>query len=200
MTKKAKKVCGVGINDADYPVYRYSTVDGKSKTLWRCPFYQAWASMMKRCYSANVQAEFKTYSGCSVAPEWRKFSAFREWMNRQPWEGNQLDKDILVPGNKVYGPDTCVFVSGGLNSLMTGSDAARIKLPIGVSLHKQSGKFQAQCSNPFTGIRENLGHHITPEAAHEAWRIRKHEHACRYADMQTDTRIADALRKRYAPV
>lgn len=56
----------------------------------------------------------------------------------------------------------------------------------------------ARCNNPFTLARECLGFFQDPDAAHEAWRARKHEHACVYADMQTDPRIAKALRARYA--
>jgi hypothetical protein len=200
MKKKPKGICGTGVNDADYPVCRYENVDGKSKLLWKCPLYQVWVSMIKRCYSSSIHNKFTTYSGCSVVPSWEKFSAFREWMESQDWKGKQLDKDILIPGNKVYGPDTCVFVSGQLNSFMTDSGAARGALPTGVSLNKQCGKFRAQCSNPFTVKIEILGLFADSSDAHEAWRARKHEHACRYADMQTDLRIADALRKRYAAV
>ena len=113
------------------------------------------------------------------------------------WEGMSLDKDIIVPGNKVYGPDTCVFVSIQLNSFLVDSCAARGEWPIGVHWNKRAGKFVAGCNNPITRKYEYLGYFRCPNEAHEAWRKRKHEHACRYADQQTDPRIADALRTRY---
>ena len=36
--------------------------------------------------------------------------------------------------------------------------------------------------------------------AHEAWKARKHEHACKLADIQSDVRVAKVLRTRYCPV
>lgn len=195
---KSKLVRGVGINDADYAVYVYGRNEAGQQTKWQRPFYTAWTSMLKRCYGAHYLALRPTYNDCSVVAEWIRFSKFREWMTAQPWEGNQLDKDILLPGNKIYSPDLCVFVPSKLNSFFLGRGAARGEWPIGVNFHKQSGKFRAVCSNPFTGKGEYLGRFHRPDAAHEAWRAKKHEHACRYASQQTDPRIAQALRTRYA--
>lgn len=188
----------MGISDADYPINLCAVIGGRKKTLWTCPYYTAWANMMKRCYSAKYQADKPTYNGCSVDPVWHSFSAFRSWMLGQKWEGNHLDKDILQPGNKVYGPDSCVFISGKLNGFICDCGAARGEWPIGVRWDKGAGKLDSRCRNPFTGNREILGYFTDPDEAHEAWRRRKHEHACRYADMQEDPRIARALRIRYA--
>ena len=198
MQTETKLVCGVGVNDAGYPVSIYAVIHGKQKQLWRCPFYRAWMHMIERCYSAKVHARQPTYAGCSVAPEWHSFSAFREWMAGQPWEGSDLDKDSLVPGNKVYSPDTCVFISHALNKFLNDNAAARGEWPLGVSWHKGRGKFKAQCRNPFAKKNEYLGLFDCPGTAYEVWRARKHQHACRYADQQTDQRIANALRSRYA--
>jgi hypothetical protein len=43
-----------------------------------------------------------------------------------------LDKDILYKGNKIYSPDTCVFVPQEINALFVKNDANRGDLPIGV--------------------------------------------------------------------
>lgn len=194
---KIKMVRGVGVNDADYQVYMYEKVDGKQKQIWICPMYRVWTHMLDRCYSTKLQASYPTYIGCTVVPEWLSFSVFRYWMQSQPWERGYLDKDILAKGNKAYGPDTCVFVSGTLNNFLNDNRAARGQYPVGVSLKKDMGKLQAKCCNPFSAKEEHLGYFDCPDAAHEAWRARKHELACRYADMQTDPRIAAALRTRY---
>lgn len=196
--KKTKLVHGVGRNDADYQVHVFSMIGGTQKLTWQCPFYRTWKSMIDRCYSAKRQTKRPTYAGCTVVPEWHSFSAFREWMVDQSWDGMQLDKDILDPGNRVYSPDTCVFVSSQINSFMLDCSASQGEWPVGVSWSKRANKFRAMCSNPFSGRHEIIGCFTCPDAAHEAWRKRKHEHACRYADMQTDQRIAQALRIRYA--
>jgi len=118
-------------------------------------------------------------------------------MENQDWQGKELDKDILSPGNKIYGPDLCVFVISRLNAFLTDHGAARGEWPIGVSIEKDCGRFKASCSNPFTARLENLGRYANPEDAHLAWRRRKHQHSLRYAEMQSDPRIAKALKTRY---
>lgn len=189
---------GVGVSDANYPVTVNATIDGRQAQLWICPFYLAWSNMITRCYSKYEHSRRPRYIGCMVMSEWHSFSTFRAWMLTQPWEGNQLDKDLLSRGNKLYGPDTCVFVPGTINNFLIDCSATRGDFPIGASWHKTKGKFSANCSNPFTRKLEHLGYFACPDAAHEAWRARKHQHACTYADMQSDPRIAQALRTRYA--
>lgn len=196
--KPHRLIFGVGVNDADYVFRKGAVVDGKFKNLFICPFYRVWNHMIERCYSEKYQSRKPTYIGCSVVDSWIYFSNFRRWMEDKPWHGNVIDKDLLVIGNKVYSPETCVFVPEKLNLFVTDNRACRGKFPIGVSVSKSGLKFRASCRNPFTGKREVLGYYTCPQEAHEAWRKRKHEHACRYADMQTDQRIAVALRKRYA--
>ncbi len=186
-------VCGIGINDADYTVRR--KINGVNVN---CPFYESWSNMLKRCYSKTYQSRKATYIGCTVSDEWFRFMAFREWMISQEWKGNHLDKDLIFQGNKIYSADKCVFISPQLNTFTTDSASARGQWPIGVSWRENLGKFISQCRNPFNSKREFLGVFDCPEDAHEAWMARKHQHACRYAETQSDPRIAKALRIRYA--
>ena len=64
--------------------------------------------------------------------EWHRFSSFKAWMEKQDWEGKHLDKDLLVPGNKEYGPSTCIFVSNEVNCLFHVTPKRTTELPIGV--------------------------------------------------------------------
>ena len=192
MKRGIKLVCGVGVNDADYVVQ--PLINGKK--AW-CSFYRAWTGMLKRCYDAKYQTKKQTYVGCSVCTEWLTFSHFKKWMENQNWQGKQLDKDLIVKGNKVYSPDTCAFVDAVTNSFTINQAAARGEWPIGVCFDRREVKFKAMCSNPFTGKNEYLGYFTCPEQAHQAWKRRKHELACQLADMQKDERVADALRARY---
>jgi len=189
---KIRKVFGVGINDLSRPIY--PKLNGKRVM---CPFYNRWLNMLRRCYCPKYQLRFPTYVGCSVAEEWLLFSNFERWMKTQDWEGKELDKDLLKAGNKLYSPDFCVFIPQELNTFTTDSRANRGEYPLGVYLHRGSGRFKAQCSNPLTGRQEHLGYFDNPEDAHKAWRKRKHELALIYADQQTDPRVAEALRTRY---
>lgn len=201
--KIRKLVCGVGVNDSDYVVRKEETignVDGKRrrKLVWVCPYYQAWADMLNRCYSTKYQNRQPTYKGCSVSEEWHTFSVFKNWMEKQDWEGNHLDKDLLFEGNKIYSQETCCFVTRMVNNFTLDSGATRGELPIGVYWSKEKNKFMSSCRNPFTKKREYLGYFTCEEAAHNAWLKRKLELAHELAAIQTDQRVAKALVNRYS--
>lgn len=196
-----KLVCGIGINDADYTTnkfeYWYDEGKRKRKALWICPYYQKWKSMLERCYSPRCKAKRPTYEGCSVCKEWHLFSNFKAWMEKQDWENKHLDKDLLVPKNRVYSPETCIFLHGSVNTFLTESNSTRGEFPVGVYWYKQADKFQAYCRNPFTNKQDHLGYFTNPEAAHQAWLAQKLEFAKLLSEEQDDHRIATALIERY---
>lgn len=199
--KPKKLVYGVGINDADYAVQKFETIGyvggkRKQKMVWICPYYLKWSDMLKRCYSTKLQETHPTYKGCSVSEEWLTFSNFRRWMESQDFEGKHLDKDLLFVGNKVYSAETCVFVPKEVNLFTIDRGADRGEWPIGVYRHK-SGKFQAECNNPFTKKGEYLGLFTCELEAHQEWLKRKLELAHLLAAEQTDERVAKALIERY---
>lgn len=201
---KAKKlVFGVGINDADYITQKMETigyVNGKrkQKTTWICPFYHTWVNMLKRCYYVKTQESQPTYAGCSVSEEWHTFSVFKNWMEKQDWQDNQLDKDLLFEGNKIYSAETCVFVTRMVNMFTNDNMAVRGKWLIGVTWHKPKERFKSQCRNPFTKKKEHLGYFTCEQEAHEAWLKRKLELAHELAAIQEDPRVAKALIDRYS--
>ena len=202
--KNKRLVYGVGNNDADYVTQKnevigyYVNGNRKLKQVWGCPYFRVWKSMLQRCYSEKYQEIQPTYKGCSVSQDWLTFTIFKSWMTDQEWEGKQLDKDLLIEGNKVYSADTCVFVSGVVNSFTVNGGAARGEWLIGVCWHKATGKFLASCRNPFTKKREHLGLFTCEQEAHEAWLKRKLELAHELAAIQTDERVAKALINRYS--
>jgi len=158
-------VHGVGINDSTY-----NTIFNGA----RCPYYERWRSMLLRCYSAKNQEKQPTYTNCYVCGEWLTFSNFRKWMTTQDWNGKQLDKDLINPGNKLYSPDSCVFVPLSLNALLTDHAAGRGKYPQGVCLKKDSGRFQARCN--VYGKLVHIGYFDTPSEASEAYKKFKSNH------------------------
>lgn len=194
--KQTKLVMGVGINDADYPVTKNKMVNGKSVCTWVCPFYSRWRNMLERAYSASYQALYPTYVGCSVCDDWIYFSNFKAWMQTQDWEGKHLDKDLLYPSNKVYSSETCVFIDQKINLFLTERAARRGDWPIGVSLMKETGKYQARCATLGDG-QKSLGCYDTPEEAHKVWLKFKVSVAYELAAQQTDSRVAKALIERY---
>ena len=200
--KPKKLFYGVGINDADYVVEKLETlgyVDGKQKQklVWLCPYYRVWRDMLKRCYSAKYQENRPALVGCAVSDDWLTFSNFKTWMEKQGWQGNQLDKDLLVRGNKIYSAETCVFVTPIVNTFTHDPRASRGEFQIGASWHKASKMFCSNCNNPFTKKQESLGYFDCEQQAHEAWLKRKLELAHLLASEQTDERVAKALILKY---
>ena len=194
-----KTIRGVGMNDADYNVTKSKKVNGKTIITWMCPFYLVWVSMLNRCYSATVHKSHPSYKDCSVCDEWLIFSNFKAWMEQQDWGDKQLDKDLLVEGNKVYSPDTCVFVHVKINNFIINRPRGRGEYLLGVHLNKRGNRFLSQCNNPFTGKREHVGSFMTELEAHIAWKKRKHELACMLSESEycNDDRIKKVLLTRY---
>lgn len=196
--KRKSKVYGVGTNDADYAVQlkRWIVEDDKKKQvgLWICPFYQKWKSVLERCYSKRWHARFPTYEECTVDDSWKIFSNFKTWMEQQDWEGKHLDKDLLFEGNKIYGPDACVFIDPVVNLFLHKKTYKKTDWKVGVDLHK--GKIRARGMNEF-GRNIHLGYYKTEASAHNAYLQNKANVARILADRQTDVRVAEALVRRY---
>lgn len=79
--------------------------------------YLVWRNMLQRCYSETFQKKRPTYKGCSVASEWHNFQVFALWFNENYIKGYNIDKDIKINGNKVYSPETCLFVTTAENTV-----------------------------------------------------------------------------------
>lgn len=193
MSKNKFLVLGVGVNDANYPVNK--SLEGKRVI---CQFYNRWRHMLVRCYSEDYKNKNPTYSDCYVCDAWLVFSKFKSWMETQDWHGKQLDKDLLFIGNKVYSPETCIFVDSLTNSFINDYERGRGNFMIGVDFNKSTGKLRARCSNPFTGLNEHIGWFDNEYDAHIAWKKRKMQHAKAIAAYQTDARVAKSIIQKYS--
>jgi hypothetical protein len=188
---KTKLVQGYGIYTKG--VYK-SEIDGDEATE-----YGIWASMIKRCRpDGNLQLRQPAYIGCSVHPDFINFQWFAEWCQSQigfGLKGWAMDKDILIQGNKVYGPDTCCFVPRELNLMLTHKRKNQGAYPTGVSYHKQSGKYRTQIHTD--GKNLCIGSFKTPEEASEAYKVAKLAEIHRQADIykeRIDPRVYAALK------
>ena len=159
-----KPVHGIGFNDVNYTTQ--PRVNGSALCD---PAYRAWASMIQRAYDKKFHEKRQTYSDVTVCKDWHSFSAFRAWWLDNYREGWQLDKDLLMPGNREYSPDACIYIPSRLNAFTIDCGASRGELPIGVCLSKPTGKYTAKCNNPITGKNHHLGSFNAPEEANEAW-------------------------------
>lgn len=153
MTSKsiARVVWGNGINDIFYGAI--SVNEEK--------FYNTWKNMLKRCYCSKWHQNNPSYINCSISKEWIYLSNFKKWFDENYVPGYQLDKDLLYPGNKVYGPKTSSFVPQCINTLFTFSNSARGEYPLGVS----KTKYSYQSKSEFQGfkVRKNFNN---PNDAH----------------------------------
>lgn len=175
-----KTVLGVGyIGEGEY-------VPTKNKKATRV--YDVWRGMLRRCYEEKRQVMFPTYKGCSVCEEWMNFQNFAKWYNENYYEIEGdimcLDKDILVKGNKIYSPNTCIFVPNRINCAFTKSNASRGKYPIGVSFDKKSNKFRAYIDITKLKKKEmiHLGFFDTIEEAFNTYKIEKEKYIKQIAD------------------
>lgn len=141
--------------------------------------YRTWYRMLERCYDPKCHEKQPTYKYCSVAEEWHNFQNFAKWYDENYYEIEgqrmELDKDILIKGNKVYSPETCIFVSGKINAIFTKNDVNRGDLPIGVN--KSGENYRARCMNgKGDNGRVSLGNFKTPEEAFLAYKLHKEKH------------------------
>lgn len=165
---KPTVVLGGCIDDMPYTKRRFED----KKLVWRCPLHKRWSSILDRVYGKNNKGSF-------LCEEWRNFSSFHQWMSSQEWEGCDLDKDILIVGNRIYSPRTCAFVPESLNGLLnTGARNMRgfNQLPIGVKPYTDN-RMVSRPSKPYIAVsgKTYCGYFSTPEQAHAAWQLKKAE-------------------------
>lgn len=174
-------------------VGKYSTKDKFTYTAWR--------SMLYRAYG-NKQSIFnRTYKGVEVCEEWKCFQNFADWCYSQPSFNNKdkngrgfdLDKDLLVKGNKVYSPETCCLAPKEINLLLSSNLIRRGKYPIGVTCSKYN-RFHASIVKNWNA--EFLGSFDTSEEAFDAYKEAKESYVKEVAERwrgKIDNRLYQAL-------
>lgn len=190
--RKRSLVFGIGVND-----YCYSTGGDTNRDY----SYIVWKSILFRCYSNKFHRKRSSYSECSICDEWKIYSNFKKWFYKNYIRGYQLDKDILIKGNKLYSPNACCFVPPEINTLIINARASRGSTPIGVSerIYESGKKVYRAC------IRMNcayvcLGTFDTQEGAFVAYKSAKEAYIQEiatkyYNDKKITKNVYDALLK-----
>ena len=150
--------------------------------------YRTWVNMLTRCYNPKYHEKRPTYINCEASKEFHNFQNFGDWYDENYYEIEDekmcLDKDILYKHNKIYSPDTCIFVPNTINVLFTKRDNDRGESVIGTSPFQ--GKYRAECQmiNPETGKtkKEYLGIYETQEKAFEVYKYYKERNIKQVAD------------------
>lgn len=158
-----KTACGVGyVGEGKY----LTKENGRSTKLYSC-----WVHMLERCYYEKNQNLHQSYYGtCTVCDEWMNFQVFAKWYEYNFYEIQErldIDKDILIPGNKLYSPKTCMLVPQRINELFTYKFKGN-GLPIGIT-KMASGKYLAKYNG------EQLGIYHTLEEAYKKYAAKKEE-------------------------
>ena len=164
---------------------KYKTKENGKHT--KC--YRTWYDMLRRCYDEKNLKRNPTYVNCKVSESFHNFQNFAKWYydNYYQIEGErmELDKDILVKHNKIYSPETCVFVPETINLLFTKRQNDRGESVIGTSPTKSS-KYVVHCSiiNPETGKSKSkyLGTYDTEIEAFEVYKYYKEKNIKEVAD------------------
>lgn len=188
-TRKSNKIVkGLGVKDVKYPA--------------NIKEYDLWRQMICRC-TEEYLSKRPSYVGTTCSENFKSYTFFYEWCQEQVGFGNidekgncwQIDKDLLVKGNKLYSEDTCVFVPLAVNCLLTKRQSKRGVLQIGVGIHKKTGKFVARCSNG-AGVSKHIGLFCTPQEAFIAYKCFKESLIKSIAEKyreQLDSRAYQAL-------
>ena len=141
--------------------------------------YRTWNSMLSRCYDLKSQISPKntSYVNCFVDENGHNFQNFAKWYEENYIEGFQLDKDILVKGNKIYSPETCCFVPKEVNIIFNKLLKNR-NCVIGVVRKRERFKSEIRCNN----IRKYLGTFDTVEEAFQTYKTEKEQYIKEVAD------------------
>lgn len=155
--------------------------------------YVAWDAMRRRCRAE--EAKFRAYADCTIHPDFVEFPAFKAWAVEQVGYGTpgyHMDKDIISPGRREYGPETCAFVPREVNHFLHANRWRRDIMPIGVQKHGR--KYRAIIS--IEGKLVYCGTSATPLGAFALYKAAKEVEAKRIAEKwrsAIDPRVYEAL-------
>ena len=140
--------------------------------------YRIWTDMIARCYDKVRYPKYKTYNDCFVCDEWHCYANFKKWYDENFYKIDDeqmcIDKDIIIKGNKVYSPDTCVFVPQRINKLFVNNKACRGEYPLGVCLISgHQGLFAARMK--VNNKDSKSTYHHTPEEAFYSYKKMKEQ-------------------------
>lgn len=162
------------------------------------PFYKTWCSIMLRATNDKFKKTNNAYQDCSICHDWLTLSNFKQWFEdpiNGYQDGFQIDKDILVKGNKEYAPDKCCFVPREINNAVSIRPKGKSNF---IGAKTNGNKFEATVTR--FGKREYLGVFNTPEEAFNAYKIAKEQYIKELAEKyfqegKITKKVYDALMK-----
>lgn len=143
-----------------------------------------------------------TYVGCYTSENFKDFQFFAKWCQTQTGYGlddYEIDKDILIVGNKCYSEDTCVFVPNSLNAFLILRTNDRGDFPLGVTKSKTRKTMPYRARLSISGKRIHLGYFDNELQAFSAYKAAKEQEAMRWYHRLTnkeyivDERVISAM-------
>lgn len=138
--------------------------------------YSKWANMMQRCYDEETHKLKPYYAVCTAEIEWLNFSNYREW-HRENMMGDRkvdLDKDVLIQGNTVYGSQTCTLIPHFTNTIFEDRGA-----DTNIVLNNTTNKYDVTMS--VLGKKEEVGTFATEEEAKHKFISYKQDYIRKFA-------------------
>lgn len=135
--------------------------------------YKSWAGIMERVYCPKLHLKRPTYKDVTVCEEWHNFQNFAKWFYEESnyQDGWHLDKDLMSNSEKVYSPETCIFIPNALNSFIANRYVNNKSGYVGVCWDKEASRWAAAIKLVNTGKTIKLGRFTTPEDASNAYEI-----------------------------
>ena len=140
--------------------------------------YFLWKDVVKRCLDSRFKEKYPTYKDCTISDEWLRYSNFKNDISNMVGFGEvgfQIDKDLIVRGNKHYSIETCCFLPHEINTFLAFKKKNKGKYPVGVNFNKRAGLFVAKIS--MDNKRHDLGYFKNPIDAHLRYKEQKELHA-----------------------
>lgn len=155
--------------------------------------YLTWKSVLVRCFCPTLKKRYPTYRDCTVFEDWLNFQVFAKWYTKQKgWLDFDIDKDLLITGNKHYSPETCVLLPKIINISLNGGGKGGVLLPKGVGKYNNTGRYMARHKGVTLGVYDTI------TEAFFVYKVAREKYikevANKYKD-QIDSRAYEALMK-----
>jgi len=175
---RINKIQGIGVNDLRGKV---DTANSRSYSIWK--------DIIRRCYSKE-KAKFKCYTKVKVCKEWLLYSNFKKWydenfplkLEQEGWE-MQIDKDLLSGENKIYSPETCIFLPRKINGFLSNKQSSNTSGITGVSYIKKNNSWVAKIRNFDNHGKIYLGYFSNKNTAGRVYKKARAEQAEKVRDV-----------------
>ena len=150
--------------------------------------YEVWRNMLQRCYDEKTQERQPGYKMVKVCKDWHNFQNFAKFYeDNYPKINNlklSLDKDLLQQGteNKIYSPETCVFLPQYVNNFLTNKKSNNTSGYTGVSWYSDSKKWVVHIHLLEKNKQKTLGYFQTPELASQSYQQARAEQSEKVKD------------------